>query len=55
MVSCPQDGNLGERTGLRGGIDASLEHGGFEGLKAPRGRYQKVIGPPGARGSGGWK
>lgn len=51
MVSYPQDGNLGERTGLRGGTEVSLEHGEYEGLKTPRGRYQKkVTGPPGAWG-----
>lgn len=37
MVSCPCDGDLGERTGLRGDAETGLEHGGFEGLKIHRG------------------
>lgn len=37
MVSCPCDGDLGERTGLRGDAKTGLEHGGCEGLKIHRG------------------
>lgn len=37
MVSCPCDGDLGERTGLRGDAETGLEHGGCEGLKIHRG------------------
>lgn len=55
MVSCPYDGDLGQRTGLRGNAEAVLEHGGCEGLTIHRGRYQEVTGPPELGLRGCWR
>lgn len=55
MVSCPCDGDLGQRPGLRGDAQAGLEHGGCEGLKIHRGRYQEVTGPSELELRGWWR